>query len=115
MFDTTNTTANVTDTAAFPRTPEAHQRANEEGSENGFQLEAASNWDVREHLGFFQSREKGSRTWQFHVSSFDGTHTGECGWVWLLLANKELEQVRVDEKDRLCIQGKRYGRSQWNH
>jgi hypothetical protein len=36
MFDTTNTTANATESAAFPRTPEAHQRADEEGDGKGF-------------------------------------------------------------------------------
>lgn len=74
------------------------------------------NWQVRNFHGYHQSRECGRGTWQFHITGFDSTPSGQSGYCTVAKYGGGTEpRVPIDAKDRILIQGRRYGRSHWNH
>lgn len=73
------------------------------------------NYEVRNFHGFYQSREGGKGPWQFHVSGFDDTVTGQAGTCTVILAKGGVESIPIDATDRITINGRKYGRANWKH
>jgi len=69
----------------------------------------------RDWYGFAQFRESTNEPWQFIVTGFDDTFTGQEGFCSVLLADGEKDRVPIDAQDRILIRGRRYGRDQWVH
>lgn len=90
------------------------QVAMPEQLEFGGDFPSASAWEVRDFQGFRQSREGGGR-WKFHISSFDGSTSGESGFCWVTRMEGSPERVPIDKADRILIAGRRYGRQEWDH
>jgi hypothetical protein len=70
---------------------------------------------VRNFHGFLQSREGGKGAWQFQVTGLGPESTGQAGWCNVLEIGGDAKRVSIDEQDRICIKGRRYGRARWNH
>ncbi|MBV7542185.1 hypothetical protein [Acidovorax sp. sic0104] len=73
------------------------------------------NWEVRNFHGYYQSREGGTGPWKFHISSFDSSSTGQCGYCSLVLAGGGRLDVPIDARDQIMVLGVRYGRKNWAH
>jgi hypothetical protein len=58
---------------------------------------------IRNDAGTFRTK------WQFYISGFN---EGTCS---VLLFDGGYEVVPIDAKDRILINGKRYGREHWDH
>lgn len=73
----------------------------------------AGNWECRNHHGYFQSRESGQGNWQFQIISF-GDY--DCD---IYAVNKDAKlvpiNVPIDNKDRITVLGRKYGRRFWAH
>jgi len=69
----------------------------------------------RDYCGFLQVRPTGSSKWHFVVTGFDGSCSGETGYCSVMRADESEVDVSIDTKDRILIEGKRYGPEHWNH
>lgn len=72
-----------------------------------------NNVQCRNWNDYYQVREGGSGSWQFVIYAFGD----EDAVVYCLDHKGALTHKRVpmDDKDRLVINGKRYGRKYWQH
>lgn len=66
----------------------------------------------RIHQGLAQY--KLGKRWRFRIIGFDGTCNVD-GFCTCEGANGERVQVPIDAKDRILVQGRRYGRASWTH
>ncbi|MFY0633664.1 MAG: hypothetical protein JXQ91_07625 [Vannielia sp.] len=77
---------------------------------------ASDNWQGRNFHGFYQCREGGKGEWQFVIYAFCNDDVSASVYV---VADRDgdlqLENVPIDQKDRLHINGKTYGRRNWCH
>jgi len=64
--------------------------------------------------GYMQLRDTG-HPWQFVVSGFDSTFSGQDGWCTVIRSDHTTERVRIDARDRINIAGRWYGRRNWMH
>lgn len=53
--------------------------------------------------------------WQFNVIAFDASTSEQAGFCHVELINGKSERVPIDEKDRIIIEGRKFGRKHWNH
>lgn len=53
--------------------------------------------------------------WQFVITGFDDSTSGQAGFCTVLRENGETERVEIDAQDRILIDGVRYGRRNWYH
>ena len=78
----------------------------------------AGNWQCRNWHGYIQSREGGTGNWCFQVGGFSGPEDGNgIAHVCIIRADESLavSPQPIDANNRILIEGKRYGRSHWNH
>lgn len=73
----------------------------------------AGNWECRNWRGWLQSREGGTGNWCFQIHGFSGPEVGD-GWAHVYKITGQ-ERVPIDSRNRILIEGKRYGRDHWNH
>lgn len=73
--------------------------------------------ESRDYHGYMQLREEGNpkAPWQFVVSSFDGTFTGQDGYCNVQLSAGGVERVRIDARDRILVRRRWYTRTNWMH
>lgn len=73
----------------------------------------AGNYHCRNWRGYYQIRERGAGPWQFVVYAFGD----KDAVIYAINDISDLCHLRVpmDAKDRLLIDGKRYGRRFWSH
>ncbi|MEM1396634.1 MAG: hypothetical protein AAGH38_04190 [Pseudomonadota bacterium] len=73
----------------------------------------AGNWQCRNWRGYFQSREQGKGPWQFSIYAF-----GDVDAVIYAIDDEGTLyhwRVFMDDRDRLLIDGQRFGRNRWQH
>lgn len=73
----------------------------------------AGNWQCRNWKGWLQSREGGKGTWTFQIGGFSGPEDGDG--LARVYRVEGCQDVPIDRRNRILIEGKRYGRSHWNH
>lgn len=75
----------------------------------------AGSWECRNFEGYFQSREGGVGPWCFQVVWF-GNDDISCD-VYAVGPDGELvlETVPIDDKARITVCGRKYGRRYWCH
>lgn len=81
-------------------------------SQHGAQYQDG-NWLVRNWHGFMQSREVGQRNWCFQIYGFRDTDCNVATWDDQGQPASCL--VPIDQKDRITILGRKYGRAHWSH
>lgn len=73
-------------------------------------------YQCRNFHGFFQSRYDGRGIWQFSVPWFSGDNL-TCT-VHAISSNGELmhrRNIPIDQRNRITIMGRQYGREAWQH
>lgn len=78
----------------------------------------AGSWECRNWHGWLQSREQGRGPWCFTIYGFSGepeTHSS-CS-VYALDESGSLitREVPIDPRNRITIEGRKFGRSHWMH
>ena len=72
-----------------------------------------STWETRDFKGFHQSREITSTgnklPWRFYVSGFGDD---DCS---VMLADGTFHRVPIDSKNRITINGRKFGPRTWDH
>ena len=63
----------------------------------------------RDFHGFAQYQEEPGEPWQFQVTGFSGD---ECS---VLRTDGSTQRVPIDERNRISIAGRKFGRRRWNH
>lgn len=79
-----------------------------------FSLSPVPTWQERSIDGFRQTRMPGER-WRFYVTGFDASTYGQRGTCSVLRVDGTTERVPIDERDRIQIGGRWYGRAHWTH
>lgn len=79
----------------------------------------AGRYQCRNWHGYFQSREDGRGNWLFHVEGFADGPAGEEKTAHVARA-VDRNTLRgfpcpIDQKDRITIMGRKFGRDHWNH
>lgn len=84
-------------------------------AQHGHQWQSG-NYHHRNHHGFYQYREGPTGNWRFYVPWFSNDDV-TCS-VQVFDMNGEIQQrsgVPIDDKGRITLLGRKYGRSFWDH
>jgi len=73
----------------------------------------SGNYQCRNWQGYYQTREGGTGPWKFVIYAF-GVNDAVVYAIDAMGALK-YNRVPIDARDRLLINGKRYGRRHWDH
>ncbi len=68
---------------------------------------------ARDFNGYQQYRY--GRAWKFYICGFDSSTSGKAGLCRVLKSDGTKEQVPIDAKDQILINGAWYGRAHWHH
>ena len=76
-------------------------------------VEKIGNWQKRTLAGgWLQYREGGKGQWKFQISGFHAFGNPNACHV---LTSDGKREVRIDNRDRIEIEGRLYGRQHWDH
>lgn len=75
----------------------------------------AGEYQCRNFGGYYQVRERGRGAWQFVIYGFGCDDTTAC--IYRIEKDGSLvhEDVPIDDRDRLRVNGRKYGRDNWRH
>ncbi len=101
--------------ALFDALPQTPPPADPARAQHGHQWKTG-NWHHRNHHGFYQCREGQKGNWRFYVPWFANDDlTCTVNVIDETGAMQHRDGIPIDDKGRITIRGRKYGRAFWDH